>query len=36
MFKGDVALTLQILTVILAIERTAVYAIKAWRTKGSK
>lgn len=33
MIKGELGLIIQALTIVLAIERTAVYAIKAWRGK---
>lgn len=33
MIKGDLGLVIQILTLVVAAERGAVYAIKAWRTR---
>jgi hypothetical protein len=33
MIKGDVGLVIQILTLIVAVERGAVYAANAWRRK---
>lgn len=33
MIKGDLGLVIQILTLVVAAERGAVYAIKAWRNR---
>lgn len=35
-FHGDVAGIVQILTLIIAVERSAVYVIKAWKGKAAK
>ena len=36
MIHGNLALVIQVLTLIVAIERAAVYVVKAWKSKGSK